>query len=165
MKKSITIFSIIMLSAVAAFSQARVGAMLGYGSEVEQWGLGANAEFMINDRMGLAPNLFFYFPDNINGSRLSFWELNADFHYYFLNEDFIGLYGLGGLNLTTAKLKTDDVILTDNTHSELGVNLGLGANFDAGSFIPFAELKYIVGDADQAVVFVGVKFPLNADID
>ena len=163
MQKILYTVIVLFIAVTSAVSQVRVGGMLGYGSEVEQLGIGVNAEFHINDKMSLAPNLFFYLPEKTGGVKLSYWELNADFHYYFLSADVIGLYGLGGLNLTTAKFKADDTFLNgrEDSHSELGLNLGLGANFDLGTVIPFAELKYVAGDADQAVVFFGVKVPIG----
>jgi outer membrane immunogenic protein len=147
----------------ASFAQTRVGGMLGYGSEVEQWGLGINAEFFIKENMAIAPGLLFYFPEKNNGVKVSFWELNGNFEYYFITEEPVSVYGLAGLNLTTAKVNFDDDVFDDDSNSELGLNLGIGANFHVGNVLPFAELKYVAGDYDQAVLLLGVKFPIGAE--
>lgn len=161
MKKIVllTFFSTILCSTV--FAQFRVGAMLGTGTEIDRWGLGVNAEYLFNEKMGVAPKLFFYFPEDVPGAKLSFWELNADFHYYFLSEDIVSIYGLAGLNFLFGKINYDnDLLLDDRTNNDVGLNLGIGANIHVGTVIPFAELKYVAGDADQAVIFLGVKFPI-----
>jgi hypothetical protein len=160
------LFLICLLASTTAVSlaQVRIGGMLGYGSEADQWGLGVNSEFLFNEKMAVAPSLFFYFPETAGGFKYSFWELNGNFHYYFFSQDAISLYGLAGLNLTTAKVKRDRDFLegdAERSNSEAGLNLGLGANFHVGSVLPFAELKYVAGEIDQAVLFLGVKFPLS----
>lgn len=162
MKKLLLLALFSLVCYASSVAQVRVGGMLGFGSEVEQWGLGVNAEFFLNDKMAIAPNLLFYFPEKAGGVKYSYWELNGNFHYYFLAEDPVSVYGLGGLNLMTIRIKSDDPAFSgyDNSNSEIGINLGLGVNFNVGSVLPFAELKYVVGDADQAVLLLGVKFPI-----
>jgi outer membrane immunogenic protein len=163
MKKLLLILGISLVFTAASHAQVRVGAMLGYGSEVEQWGLGLNGEFIFNEKMAIAPSLLFYFPETTSGFKYSYWELNGNFHYYFLQEDVVSLYGLAGLNLTTVKVKRKNDFLdgTDHSNSEAGLNIGIGANFHVGSVIPYTELKYVAGDYDQAVLYLGVKFPLS----
>lgn len=164
MKKIFLLAAISLLISTGSFAQIRLGGLLGYGSEVEQWGLGVNAEFFINEKMAISPNLLFYFPEKRGGFKYSFWELNGNFHYYFLSEEPVSLYGLAGLNLLNAHVKVDNnsfVGSYENSDSELGLNLGIGANFHVGGVLPYVELKYVAGDADQAVVMLGVKFPLT----
>jgi outer membrane immunogenic protein len=155
----------VMGLAVASFAQVRVGGMVGYGSDINQWGLGANAEFFFNNssKMAIAPKLMFYFPQKSGGIKYSYWELNGDFHYYFVKDNPVGIYGLAGLNLTTVRTKAAANYLEgyDNSHSELGVNLGLGMNVDVGSVLPFAEVKYIAGNISQTVIFLGLKIPVS----
>jgi outer membrane immunogenic protein len=163
MKKLLLLAVFSLVCYASSFAQVRVGGMLGYGTEVEQWGLGVNAEFFLNEKMAIAPNLLFYFPEKRNGLKFSYWELNGNFHYYLLSEDAVSIYGLAGLNLITIKVKATDDFLDDydNSESELGLNLGLGVNFKVGGVLPFGELKYVAGDADQAVLLLGVKFPIS----
>ena len=158
----LVVFSTVCFTASVA--QVRIGAFLANGTEIERWGIGANAEFFLNEKMAIQPNLLFYFPETVGDYKFSYWELNGDFHYYFLAEDVVSLYGKAGLNFMTFKVKYDgpstgfDVSGSD---SEVGVNLGIGANFNVGGVLPFAELKYVLGEADQAVISLGVKFPIK----
>jgi len=164
MKKSVLTILMILLLAAASMAQIRVGGFLGYGSGVDRWGLGANGEFMFNDRMALSPSILFYFPETISGLKYSYWELNGNFHYYFLRQDVVNVYGLAGLNLTTAKVRRDAGFLdssTSRTNTEAGLNLGLGTHLDLGPVMPFAELKYVAGNVDQMVLWLGLKVPLR----
>jgi outer membrane immunogenic protein len=165
MKKLFVLIVISLACYGASSAQVRVGGMLGYGTEVEQWGLGLTGEFFLNEKMSIAPGLLFYFPEKNNGVKVSVWELNGNFQYYFVTDEPVSVYGLAGLNLTTVKVKFDDTFpgTADNSESELGLNLGIGANFHVGNVLPFAELKYVAGDIDQAVISLGVKFPMGAD--
>lgn len=158
MKKVLLLAFFSLAACAAAFSQIRVGGQLGYGTEIERWGLGANAEFMLNEKMAIAPSLHFFFPEKNGGVTASLWELNANFNYYFLNQDLVGFYGLAGLNFATAKVKVDGFGSDSNT--ELGLNLGIGVNFNLQPVMPFAEVRGVFGDYDQAVLFLGVKVPL-----
>jgi outer membrane protein X len=144
-----------------AFAQndTRIGGKLMYGSEIETVGIGATAEIPILDKLVIAPDIGFYFPNKEGDVKVSMFEVNGNANYYFLEEETIGFYGLGGLNYTRVKVKIDD---SSDSDGEIGLNLGAGANFHIGqSFLPFAEIKYIVGDADQLVIAAGVKFNLN----
>lgn len=163
MKKVILLIVFTTVCFASSFAQARLGGFLGYGSEIEQWGIGINAEFFLNEKVAIAPNLLFYFPEKRNDIKYSYWELNGNFHYYLLEEDAISLYGLAGLNLISFQVKSDlPGFDNEETESELGLNLGLGVNFNfGGNVLPFTELKYVAGDADQAVIMLGVKFPIR----
>ena len=59
------------------------------------------------------------------------------------------------------KDKDDLIDNADHSHTEIGLNLGMGLSFDIEGVLPFAELKYVAGDADQAVLLLGVKFNIG----
>jgi outer membrane immunogenic protein len=164
MKKLFLLAAFSVVCATASFAQIRIGGFLANGTDIERWGVGANAEFFINEKMAIQPNLTLFFPESAGDYKFGFWELNADFHYYFLSQDVVSLYGKGGLNYFTATVKYDgpstgfDISGSD---SEVGLNLGIGANFNVGSILPFAELKFTLGAAEQAVLAVGIKFPIK----
>ncbi len=149
---------------LAANAQTRVGGLLGYGSEIESAALGGVAEFMINDNMGISPQLVFFFGKKEGGIKHSLWEINGNFNYYFMQDE-VDLYGLAGLNFASYKIKYDvpGFGSGSTSDSEIGLNLGLGANFHVSNdkILPFAELKYVISDFDQLCIFAGVKFNLN----
>jgi outer membrane immunogenic protein len=164
MKKVIFVTALLLFTA-AAFNSAyaqkinnRVGPMLAFASgDVDETGLGVVAEFGVAPKMSVAPQLIFYFP----GDNQSFFELNANLNYYFFAQDVFELYGLGGLNFAHAGYN-DPNGNNDYSNNELGLNLGIGSNFQIGkTFVPFAELRFTLGDYDQFVLGLGVKFNLN----
>lgn len=155
MKKLILSFILFAIISFVSQAQSKVGVGLAYGSEVENAGIGVNGEFAASDVINISPSFIYYFKKN----NVSFWELNGNINYIF-SENSATVYGIAGLNLTGFKI--DNPFGDDVTDSELGLNLGIGANFDAGgNLTPFAEAKYVLGDADQLSLFAGVRFPLN----
>lgn len=126
-----------------AFSQARAGGGLAYGTEVSAAGLSLNSEFLLNSDLAIAPGAIIYFED--------FWEINGNVHFMLNGSSAVVPYAIGGLNLISA-----------NGNSELGLNAGIGANFDMG-WKPrlSSEIKYVLGDFDQLVLMMGLKWPLS----
>ena len=144
-------FIVCMMAAVDSSAQ-KIGAMLGYGTEVEALGLGINGEFNINDRVSISPSFIYWFVDNAN-----VWEFNANVNYYFTKAGSADFYGLAGINLLGAKAEG-----AEDGNSEVGLNLGAGCNFNIGkNWEPFTELKFVIGDADQLGLFFGAKFKIG----
>lgn len=148
---------ILAASATPAYSQInnRVGPVLSFASgDFDETGIGAVAEFGVTDQVSVSPQFILYFPGNG-----SFLEFNLNGNYYFFNQDIFQLYGLGGLNFARG---TFDRPGPDYSNNELGLNLGIGTNFEIGqNFAPFAELRFTIGDFNQLVLGLGVKFNLN----
>jgi outer membrane immunogenic protein len=163
MKKVFLLTALSVILSFAAQAQIRIGGFLGFGTEVENPGLGINGEFTINDKVSISPNLLFYFPKKNGGVKQSVWELNGNVNYYFVSDNSFSFYGLAGLNVTNVKVKYNNFFGYDGSasDSELGLNLGIGANFTAGNILPFAEMKYTISDFDQLVIMAGIKFPLR----
>ena len=141
----------------------RVGAMLAYGTEIENAGIGINAEFPVMEKLTIAPSFIYYFPKDTYGVKVNWFEVNANAHYYFLEEEKLNVYALGGLNYSSVKVSIDDSYLGKRSDSDgrFGVNLGGGINFKiAGNITPFAELKYVIIDGAQLVAGAGVRFEI-----
>jgi len=84
------------------------------------------------------------------------------FHYHLIRKCFaqevFELYGLGGLNFAHAGYN-DPNGNNDYSNNEFGLNLGIGSNFQIGkTFVPFAELRFTLGEYDQFMLGLGVKF-------
>lgn len=159
MKKLIfatSLFVIVAVCAMPAYSQIsnRVGPMLSLASgDIDETGIGVVAEFGVAQKVSIAPQFILYFP----GNDFSFFELNLNANYYFFNQDVFELYGLGGLNFARFGYPVGGGERDSNT--ELGLNLGIGTNFQINKkFVPFAELRFTIGDYDQLALGLGVKF-------
>lgn len=143
--------------------ETRIGGMLAYGTEIENPGMGVNAEFGILEKLSVSPSFIYYLPKEEAGININWFELNGNANYYFLqgNSD---VYGLAGLNYTSVKVDySENSFFSGNSISDgrMGLNIGGGANFHIGSSIlPFAEVKYVIIDGGQLVIAAGVKFAL-----
>lgn len=148
-----------------AQENTRIGGFLAYGTEIENIGIGANAEFPIMENLTISPSFIYYLPKKEYMVRVNWFEVNANANYYFINQDNMSVYALGGLSYNSVKVSFDDDygILGNYSESDgrFGLNLGGGINFKiSGNITPFAELKYVIIDDGQLVAGAGVKFNL-----
>lgn len=160
---SLFLISLIPSSTNAQEIETNIGAMLAYGTEIENIGIGANAEFGIMDKLSISPSFIFYLPKETGPVKVNWFEVNANANYYFIQEEKFDVYGLGGLNYSSVKVSYDGSTLFGNDYSSsdgrFGLNLGGGAKLNLDSKItPFAELKYVIIDGGQLVLAAGVKF-------
>ena len=167
MRKTILFFSLLCLfigGISNAQTETRVGGFLAYGTEIENLGLGVNAEFSIMENLMVSPAFIYYFPKNESGISINWYEFNANANYYFLSEENMQFYGIGGLNYSHVKVSYDgpfDSYLAEVSDGRVGLNLGGGVNFNIGkNFMPFTELKYVIIDGGQLAIAGGVKFNL-----
>lgn len=160
MKKILLVIGLLAVMALASpvFSQInhRVGPMISFaGGDVDETGIGLVGEFGVAQKVSIAPQFIFYFP----GDDYNFFEVNLNANYYFFNQDVFEMYGLGGLNVAHAGY---DGPGEDYSDTEIGLNLGIGTNFQLGKkFVPFAEFRFTIGEYDQFALGLGVKFNLN----
>ncbi|MCH7400799.1 porin family protein [Belliella kenyensis] len=166
MKKTILLFTLTLMGYVGtlhAQDTKRIGGQLIYGSNIESLGIGAIAELPVAAKMVISPSFSFYFPKDQGFFKQSAWELNGNLNYLFVEEEKLTFYGLGGLNYTSINVSSNMAGVGNFSSSagRIGLNIGAGANFEIGmSFLPFAEIKYILGDFDRLVIGAGVKFNL-----
>lgn len=179
MKKNLYIlaFLLIFVGSNLANAQSRIYPGISFGSEIETIGITLGGEFFVSERVSVAPDFIFYLPKKesevYSGSKTelksTLWELNGNIHYYFVKKTDIGFYGLGGLNYSHVSVdykQTDtDTGQTEMEFNmgdgEIGLNLGIGANFSLGKkFTPFLEMKYVAASTDQLVLTSGLKFDI-----
>lgn len=179
MKKNVYIlaFLLVSLGANSALAQGKVYPGISFGSEIENVGITLGGEFFVSEKISITPDFIYYLPKKesevYSGGKIEvkskLWELNGNVHYYFVNKQSIGFYGLGGLNYSHVSVdykQTDtDTGQTEAEFElgdgEIGLNLGIGANFSLGkSFSPFVEMKYVAASTDQLVLTSGIKFDI-----
>jgi outer membrane immunogenic protein len=160
MKKLIITCAFAIVCSVA-FAQIKIGAHAGYGFDAEKIAFGANAEIFVMEKLSIAPNAYFWGKDEAAGLTAKAWEASVDGHYYFVNTDIAGVYGLVGLNIAFASLKGDFLgVPLDESDSKIGANIGAGASFlNSGKVSPFAEIKYET-PFEQLVIGAGIRFTL-----
>ncbi|MEO8773716.1 MAG: outer membrane beta-barrel protein [Gelidibacter sp.] len=145
--------------------ETSIGGLLAYGSEIENLGIGVNAEFGIADNLSISPSFIYYLPKSYGLFKTNWMEFNANANYYFVNDDKFAVYGLGGLNYSSISVKYDREVFGmtgSSSDGRFGLNLGGGANLKLSNdnIIPFAELKYVIIDGGQLVLAAGVRFKI-----
>lgn len=152
-----------------ANAQIRAGGGIAFGTEFDGiFGIQASGVYVLNEEQGidLAADLTLFFPDSPPGIDLSLFTINANGHYNFTSTETMMAYALGGLNIATGKVGVDfggigGLGSVSDSRTDVGLNLGAGAEFDVGFGYAYAEAKIVVGGADQFVVSGGVRFPLG----
>lgn len=142
----------------------RVGGSLAFGTEIESLGIGARFDYAITDQILLAPDLLYFFGKSESGFDLNWFDINLNGNYLFniSNPDIIP-YGLAGFNIAIVSVDYDAGSFFEGSSSstDIGFNLGGGADFVVGNLFVFGELRYVLSSADQLVIAGGVKFPIN----
>ncbi|WP_138429730.1 outer membrane protein [Fodinibius saliphilus] len=166
MKKLLTlgclILGVLFFSNTNTYAQDfKAGGGLAYGTEIESIGIQAGAVVGFNESFRGAADFVYFFGKEENGVDTSWWELNANVHYVFLSEATTTVYALGGLNYATVEATVSSGGFTASaSNSEVGLNLGGGAEFGLGFADLYTELKYVLGDADQLGISAGLRFGL-----
>lgn len=125
-------------------------------------GIKVDGYYRINEEFRAGADIGYFFPAEEAGVELNFWELNLNAHYIFVIEEELSAYGLAGLNFANLKTTYEDESGSfSGSNSETGLNLGVGGEYATNFGALFAELKYVVSDADQLVIGAGARFGIN----
>lgn len=155
MKKTLFIFTVLLITISAAFSQEikfGAGAALGSKAGVSEsgtkmnFGLHARGVYGFSDELAFTGGFSYFLPTTVGDATFNLMAFNVDVMYYLMDDGDMKLYGLGGLNLALSKT---------NGFSSSGTSFEVGGGAEFGKF--FAELKY---DANmkQIQAFVGMYF-------
>ena len=141
---------------------ATLGPQLAYHDDFD-FGIGAALTMSadaIDPRVDFMADFAWFFPD-LEG--LSYFELNGNLLYDFILEGSTATpFALAGLNL--ASLSYDSGFGPGNgggDNTELGLNLGGGIKFNAGSFRPMVGVRFEIEGGEGVVVFGTVPFALQ----
>jgi hypothetical protein len=152
-------------------AQERVGVFTTYGLRNKLVGIGINGQFFFGEKLGITPEFNYNFPrKTIYNSGTSIvireyktWSLACDLNHFFIKKNNFEFYGLIGVNiLSETEENTYDNNPTSITkYTEIGLDLGLGTNFNtSGKFVPYFQVKY-EGNSFQLVLHAGVRYSLK----
>lgn len=162
MKKFFILFAVMIaftFSNLNAKSSTMVGAGLGYGTKIENIAIQVGAVFDIDAPVKIAPDFKYYFTGN---EFVTWWEINANAHYYLTKEKGTNFYLLGGLQYANITVDYGTIFgaSTSASSGKIGLNVGAGANFDLGGFNLMPELKFTLGGNEQLHIGVSAMFPI-----
>lgn len=146
--------ALIILSPQESDAQVKAGLGAAFGSDIEQVGIQGDLHYRFANRPAfqVGGGLVYYFPEN----NFNFIEANLNGAYIYYDEYMFKSYFYTGLNLARSEIEFDNGSAIDRA---IGLNLGVGAEYDFDSLLAFGDLKYIVGDLDQAVFTIGLRLP------
>ena len=156
MKKYLLIAAAMFCTAGVSSASAqgfRWGPELSLATDTD-FGLGARVEFDFNrSPLTVIASFDYYFPDG----PVDYWEINGNLIYSFdlSSAPSVTPYAGGGLNIAHASVDSEFGSASD---TDPGLNLLGGARFDAGSLMPFIEMKFTIEGAEQFVVTGGLLF-------
>lgn len=144
----------------------RIGGQFGFGSDIESFGMGVRVDYALTSKFLLAPDFMYYFGDDDFGIEVNWYDINLNANYMIeLNNPNIVPYVLGGFNIAKTSVSCEGAlgsVCEDFSDVETGFNLGGGVDFIlTGSLALFGELRAVIGGADQLVLGVGIKLPIN----
>lgn len=159
--------SLVMTAALFVFSpksasaQFQIGA--AYGADTE---FGINAGFYMplaaveGLAVGVDGTYFLPMSEEASGFEIdtTWWEANLNGRYGFVAEESMGVYGLAGLQYASVSVETNVPGFDDATESEIGINVGVGADFMVGFGGLFLEARYAIGGFEQFGVYGGLRF-------
>ncbi|MBO4815038.1 MAG: porin family protein [Muribaculaceae bacterium] len=153
MRKIFVIICVAVLgiaSAHAEKGQKGLGFNVNYGTEIENFGLGAKFQYFFTDNLRGEASFNYFFKKN----NYSMWDLNADIHYLFNVSDRFHLYPILGLTLANANPEGFD------STTKFGANIGGGAEFDIAHDLSVNfQVRYsAVSKIDQAVISLGATY-------
>ncbi len=153
----------IALTTTAASAQARKeqGSKLLFGPHAEfatndlDFGIGAQLSYPVANRIDIYPTFDYYFP----GNDLTVISIDGAVRYWpKLNIKNPGLYAGAGLNWSHVSFNPPGP--GSASDSEIGLSLLAGWMFKQVSFLPFGQIRIVVGDADRVEFGGGVNFKL-----
>lgn len=152
MKKVVLLICGLILGIGSMAAQKGVNALglnVNYGSEIENFGLGAKFQHGVTDAIRGEVAFNYFFKKNY----LKNWNVEATGHYLLDLSEKATFYPLAGVTYSNWKA-------FEESEGKFGVNLGCGVEYDIDSKLSVgAELKYqIISDFDQIVFSVGATY-------
>lgn len=149
-------FSIQLLCA----QDVRLGGGISYGTVIKNAGINLRSDIRLNEQWAITPHFNWFFNKKKNLTTLKWKAINIDAHYTFDMDDSWTLYPLFGINIATVTEKVADFTFSN---TDIGFNLGFGSEYKLDSRLSgIGEIKYVISDADQAEITIGILYQISA---
>ena len=149
-------------AAPAGAQHPSFGLQIDVGTQTD-FGIGGRGVFGLSSLFPGVPldgivSFDYYFPSHPSGTTAHFWEINGNLAYRFRvpARSSFRPYGGGGLNIAHSSVSAG-VVSGSSTNVDL--NILAGTTFRVKSSVtPFAEIRGVVGNANQVVFTGGLRF-------
>jgi len=163
--KKITLLAIVTIALTFnSFAQINAGGGITYGSKQKTIGFNLRGQYTVWENVDVVAGFTFYLPHKEKqklifttiDSKTTMWSFDVDGHYNFDVIDNLKAYPIAGLNITGVSVEVNGSKASD---TEAGFNIGAGAAYKITDRLTGVfELKYTLGNYDQAVIGVGVLY-------
>lgn len=154
--------SMMAFTSLSTKADMKVGGGVGYGTGISEIAVQLGAIFDSSLPVDIAPDFkYFFIASEATNVSITAWELNANAHYTFHEENDLRVFGIGGLSYANYSYDYSgpgsEILNTfgGSSYGRVGLNLGAGADFDLKGFHLIPELKFTVGGNEQ--LFIGVS--------
>ncbi|MDH3271433.1 MAG: hypothetical protein OEN56_08890 [Gemmatimonadota bacterium] len=149
----------LVIAPAAVSAQVQIGPTLAFHDDFD-FGIGATFGAQapqLGEGIGFMADLIIFFPST---DGVDYFEINGNVTYDFPLENSTVLpFALGGLNIARASVDAGTLGSVSNT--EIGLNLGGGIVFDAGSFRPAVGGRFEVNGGEGFVLFATLPFQVG----
>ena len=148
-KNKLILLLVLFMFAMTPHLKASVGLRIGSYTDADELFVGGEFNTRIAHRTYLNPNLEYVLVDNG-----TYMTINLDIHYDLLESRATYVWAGGGLALQYFDWEGDN-----NSNTEMGINLLAGVGLKtSGRVMPYIQGKIILGDADDFVLGLGIRF-------
>lgn len=153
-----------LLTATVASAQARkeqgekllLGPHAQFATNDLDFGIGAHLSVPVVNRIDIVPTFDYYFP----GNDVTVYSIDGTVRYWpKINMKNSGLYAGAGLNWTHVSVDLP-APLGSASDSNIGLSLTGGWMFKQVSWLPYGQIRIVIGDADRVEFGGGVNFKL-----
>jgi opacity protein-like surface antigen len=154
---ALVVVSMTAFTTLKADDGIKVGAGLGYGLDIEELAIQAAGVYSSDLPVDIAADFKYYLVED----PASAWEFNANALYYITDNKGTNFYLLGGLNYTTISVTIPSFFGSSEStvsNSEVGLNIGAGADINLGGFTLMPQAKFTIGGGEQLYLGVFAMF-------
>lgn len=158
LKISALLIAIIALNSQESNAQVKAGLGVAFASEIEQVGIQGDLHYRLPNTPAVqfGGGLAYYFPKNDR----EFMEANLNGAYIFYDEYMFKSYLYTGLYLSRLEKNFTNGSALERS---IGLNIGLGAEYDFGGLLAFGDLKYVISEINQPVFSIGLRVPFGGN--
>jgi len=157
MKTALQLFTLlltlILLSPQRSNAQVKAGLGGAFASDIEQVGVQGDLHYRFSKfPVQISGSLVYYFPKD----NRDFLEANLNGAFIFYEEFKFKSYLYTGVNLARSEISSGNSSVLNRA---IGINIGIGAEYDFGRILGFGDLKYVTGEFNQPNFAIGLRLP------